>query len=222
MAKELQMRNIVPLYSEGNWIVGIEILIDGEHKLDVGGDFVREKMALVQDPFYDVVFLVGLHLVFLLAVSGFSNVEFQRIPDVQSGLVDIVIQLVAKFAIFELIGQIFLKEDHIVAEQESIEEIDAVDKTLGVFPPDDLNQEYLNNSLQVLELIANLNNSSFFNDPFYLVEIEETVRLLVVGLDHPSNLSGVLELVIIIQETILEFEICDDFLDKLLSKGLVI
>lgn len=47
MAKKLQMRNVVPLNSEGNWIVGIEILIDGQYKLDVGGDFVREKMALV-------------------------------------------------------------------------------------------------------------------------------------------------------------------------------
>lgn len=91
-----------------------------------------------------------------------------------------------------------------------------------MLPSDDLNQQYLHNSLQVLELIAYLNNSSFFNDPLNLIEIEETVRLLVVGLDHPSNLPGVLELVIIIQETILKLEVCDDFLDKLLCKGLII
>lgn len=91
-----------------------------------------------------------------------------------------------------------------------------------MLPPDDLNQQYLHNSLQVLELIADLNNSSFFNDPLNLIEIEETVRLLVVCFDHPSNLPGVLELVIILQETILKFEVCDYFLDELLCKGLII
>lgn len=45
---------------------------------------------------------------------------------------------------------------------------------------------------------------------------------LVVGLDHPPNLSGVLELIIIIQEAIPKSEVCDDFLDEFLSKGLII
>lgn len=36
------MCDVVPLNSEGDWVVGVEILIDGEYKLDVGGDFVRK------------------------------------------------------------------------------------------------------------------------------------------------------------------------------------
>ena len=44
----------------------------------------------------------------------------------------------------------------------------------------------------------------------------------MVGLYHPSDLPGVLELIVIIQEAIFEPEVCDDFLDKLLGKSLVI
>lgn len=40
MAEKLQMRNVVPLNSEGNWVIGVKIFIDGEHKLDVGGNLV--------------------------------------------------------------------------------------------------------------------------------------------------------------------------------------
>lgn len=40
MAEKLQMSNVVPLNSEGNWVVGVEILIDGEHKFNVGGYLV--------------------------------------------------------------------------------------------------------------------------------------------------------------------------------------
>ena len=45
-----------------------------------------------------------LHLIFLVTVSGFSDVEFQWISDVQSGLIGIVVQLMSEFAVFELIG----------------------------------------------------------------------------------------------------------------------
>ena len=147
MTEEFQMRNVVPLDSEGDWVVGIEIFVDGEHKLDVGGYLVGEKMALIEDPFDDVVLLVGLDLVFLFAIPCFGNVELQWVSDVQPRFIGIVIKLIAKFAIPVLIGQIFLKEDHVVAEQESVEEIDAVDKALRVFSPDDLNQKNINDSL---------------------------------------------------------------------------
>lgn len=59
---------------------------------------------------------MGLDLVFLFTVSCLGYVELQWISDVQPRLINIVIELVAKFAGLELIGQIFFKEDHVVAE----------------------------------------------------------------------------------------------------------